>query len=458
MNNSISNLIKEFKLSAVRSSEYRIKGSNKSIIFYFSPGNLTSTSNTKPYICAYLKHGGEFLDLKTLKVYVDDEKLEFYLKGNLISCIPKTLNYGTHTVKLIISGKNSEAQEFSWSFLIEDELLEYNFYYGIPHAHTSYSDGAGIPTEAYNQARESGLNFLIVTDHQGKLAKGRCNYTKDTIIYGKSSPKWEMLKLESQRINSRYKNFTALFGYELSTDFWGHINIINSKNIIQRKPSSLDELYSYLIAEDDILISVNHPNRSPRTLPFTHNFDNFVNLYEVGNGSTTRVYTRTEQNYYRALDDGWHIAAINGQDNHIDDWGQSPNVTAVIAKELSKASLINAIKLRRVYSTESRSLKLVVKGNNQWMGSILNLKPKDELNLYIEAYDENYPIEKIQVITNKGRMIEEKCFEGLNKVEWNLILDVEEDYNYYVVKVVQSGGKVALSSALFVQNLNAENL
>jgi hypothetical protein len=453
LNNKIAELIRE--IEALRCSEYRISKTNSSVLFYFSPGNLTSTGNQQPNICAFIKEGRELLNFSTTRLLLDNKEVNINLKDFSLSYIPETsLNYGSHSAKIVVKEIDGTPQEFSWSFLIEDELKNYCFSYGIPHSHTSYSDGTGTPTEAYEKARDNGLNFLVITDHQGKLINMRTNYDRSILVSGSQHPKWKMLKLEAASINEKHKDFIALSGFELSTKFWGHINIINSENIIENKPSSLDTLYQWLCTEENILLSINHPHRSPKTLPFSHNFDNFVNLYEVGNGSTTREYNRTEENYYAALDDGWHIAAINGQDNHADDWGDSNNVTAVISRELSADSLINAIRLRRVYSTESKSLKLVVKANNKWMGSIINLNMGDTLHLYILAEDINNPIEKIQVISNLGKVIEERIINKSTLYEWNLDLKITNDYSWYVVKVIHSDEKIGISSAIFAQSLN----
>jgi hypothetical protein len=455
LDNKIAELNKEFKLETLRCSEYRISKASSSVFFYFSPGNLTSTSNQQPNIYAFIKEGRELLDFPTSKLFLDNREVSFKLQDFTLSYCPEApLSYGTHTGKVVVKDLYGNVEEFIWSFLIEDELKNYCFSYGIPHSHTSYSDGAGTPTEAYEKARENGLNFLVVTDHQGKLVNMRSNYDRSILLSGSKHPKWKMLKLEAASINTKYKDFIALTGFELSTNFWGHINIINSENIIEKKPSNLDELYRWLCSEENILLSINHPHRSPKTLPFSHNFDNFVNLYEVGNGSTTREYNRTEQNYYAALDDGWHIAAINGQDNHAYDWGDSNNVTAVVSYELSVESLINAIKLRRVYSTESKSLKLVVKANNKWMGSIINLNRGDKLQLHILAEDINNPIEKIQVISNGGKIIEEKTFNNKTQCDWDLDLKINNDHSWYVAKVIHTDEKTGISSAIFVQNLN----
>jgi hypothetical protein len=451
---NIEELIKELKLDSLRCSEYRINNGEACVFFYFSPGNLTSTSNSKPNICAFVKEGRELLDFSTAELLIDNEKAAISSTDFGLSSKPtQPLCIGKHSAKILVNSIDGGPLEFGWSFFIEDELEDYVFSYGIPHSHTSFSDGTGTPAEAYERARTNGLNFLIVTDHQGKLVNGKSNYDRSILISGSKHPKWEMLKLEASSINKRYDNFIALCGFELSTKFWGHINIINSESIIERKPYDLKELYEWLCKEEDILLSINHPYRSPRTLPFSHNFDNFVNLYEVGNGSTTRVYNRAEQNYYSALDDGWHIAAINGQDNHSDDWGDSSNVTAVVCSELTPGALIDGIKLRRVYSTESRTLKLIVKFNNFWMGSILNLKSDDIIRAHILAEDLENPIEKLHLISNGGKILVEKDFNN-KKCEWNFDLNINSEYSWYVVKVIHSDGKIAISSAIFVQNLD----
>jgi hypothetical protein len=444
----------KYDLETMRCSEYRLTAFDENISFHFSPGNFTSTSNRRPLIYAQLKIGHHMLDFSTSELYLNGKNTNYTLAADTIHYTPhEDLSTGTHFVKLIIKDKDCISQEFSWSFIIEDDLESHNFYYGIPHSHTSYSDGTGTPAEAYESARAEGLNFLIITDHQGKLVTGSLNYDRSIKIWGGASPKWSMLKLEASAINKKHKDFIALHGFELSTKFWGHINIINSRNIIKTKPTSLDELFEWLCSEDNILLSVNHPHRSPKTRPFTNNLDNFVNLYEVGNGSTTRVYTRTEENYYKALDEGWHIAAINGQDNHSNDWGKSPNVTAVIAKELSADSLIQSIKLRRVYSTESRSLKLTVKGNSKWMGSILNLRKDDTLEISIHAEDNINPIEKLQIISTGGKIIEEKTFNSSSDCKWKYTLTVSDNSAWYVVKVLHTNGQIGISSPLFIQNI-----
>ena len=44
---------------------------------------------------------------------------------------------------------------------------QYQYYFGVPHSHTSFSDAGGSsdPQQAYEYAKNKGLDYLFVTDH-----------------------------------------------------------------------------------------------------------------------------------------------------------------------------------------------------------------------------------------------------------------------------------------------------
>jgi len=55
----------------------------------------------------------------------------------------------------------------------------YHVYYGNLHNHTSYSDGAGTPYQAYSYAKDiSGLDFLGLADHADYLTAAEWADTK----------------------------------------------------------------------------------------------------------------------------------------------------------------------------------------------------------------------------------------------------------------------------------------
>lgn len=428
----------EDKLKLYVRSERDISKIHPKIIFDFIPGNMTSTFNRTPKICAVLKQGKEFLDLSTAKLYVDHKEVKCVNSENTVSYIPtENLTYGKHNINSVISDTENNVYQFNWYFIIENKDAHYNFYYGVPHSHTSNSDGIGTPLEAYEYAKNRGLDFLIITDHSSGF---------------KDSAKWEMVKIEADEINKKYDDFLALVGMEIRTKFWGHMNVINSIDPISRRTRKKnEELYEWLCTQGNIILSVNHPNRLSENLSYLPELNSFIKLIEVGNGSPPRVYKRMEKYYYDALDKGWYIAPINGQDNHNENWGKTDNLTAVIAEDLSKDSIINSMKARRIYSTETRTLKLVFKANDYWMGSILHMNKEDKLNFQIDVEDKEVSISKIEIISNGGRVIKSKILHDSNRTEWKTSISIIDGYSWYVVKIIHSDGRWGISSPIFVQ-------
>lgn len=428
----------EEKLKLYVRSEKDISKIHPKIVFDFIPRDMTSIFNRTPKICATLKQGEEFLDLSTAKLYIDDKEVECINTQNDISYIPSDkLTYGEHNIKAIILDTENNVNEFSWDFIIENKDIHYNFYYGVPHSHTSDSDGIGTPSEAYEYAKNMGIDFLIVTDHSGAF---------------KDSVKWKMLKSKADEINKKYDDFLALVGIELRTKLWGHMNVINCIDTInRRRRKKNEELYEWLCSQGNIILSVNHPNRLPENLSYLPELNRFIKLIEVGNGSPPREYKRMEKCYYDALDKGWYIGAINGQDNHYENWGKTDNLTAVIAEELSIDSILNAMKVRRVYSTETRTLKLTFKGNDHWMGSILQMNNEDKLTLQIDAEDKEVPISKIEIISNGGSIIKSMIINESNRIDWKTSIRISEQRSWYVVKIIHSDDRWGISSPIFVQ-------
>jgi hypothetical protein len=337
--------------------------------------------------------------------------------------------------------------------------LEYNFYFGVPHAHTRYSDGKGTPKDAYEHAYKNGLDFLIVADHSNFLdgvKKRNYEYDKKSDEYiEKENSNWYNTRKDAEEINNTYKDFLALRGFEMSS-YTGHINVINSKNYVEGKKQikSLKKFFRWLLNQEDIVVSINHPSRSFNRLKYIPEMDKVINLIEVGNGAYPRKYIRTEKYYFEALDMGWHLGAINGQDNHWDNWGDSDNLTVVLAESLEKDKFLDALRSRRTYSTETRTLKLIFKGNGYWMGSILPMKEGEMLSFEIVAEDCSVPITKIQLISNGGKVFQEKNFEKVNIAQWNPFVQVNKNNSWYVIRVIHHNEKWGISSPIFIEKLS----
>jgi hypothetical protein len=153
------------------------------------------------------------------------------------------------------------------------------------------------------------------------------------------------------------------------------------------------------------------------------------------------------------LDLGWHLGAINGQDNHRANWGEKDNLTVVIAKSLTKQDFMEALKRRRTYSTESRSLKMTFKADGYWMGSIVEAGEGERINFEIIAEDKNRPIKKLQIISMGGTVVMEQGFNNSKRAEWNPGLEVKAGEEWYVLKVIHRDGRWGISSPIFVRGV-----
>ena len=151
------------------------------------------------------------------------------------------------------------------------------------------------------------------------------------------------------------------------------------------------------------------------------------------------------------LDLGWKVGAINGQDNHKKDVGVSDNLTAVLCREKSISSLLEALKYRRTYSTESRSLKLLFSINKAFMGSTLKINEGKKLNFNIWAHDSENLIDKIEVITSTGKLIRTQDFPPEKNISYLLSLKSSSEEKWYVVKIYQANEKIAFSSPIFIE-------
>jgi hypothetical protein len=107
------------------------------------------------------------------------------------------------------------------------------------HSHTSYSDGALIPTDAHKYAREvAKLDVFSLTDHLESV----------------DDLEWSDTREVAQKANDEGK-FVVIPGLEW-TKGWGHINIFEPKT--RRWPNAPTEFYK-AIANANVVAKFNHP-------------------------------------------------------------------------------------------------------------------------------------------------------------------------------------------------------
>ncbi|MEW6696744.1 MAG: CehA/McbA family metallohydrolase [Bacillota bacterium] len=438
------------------------------LVYNLKPADKASIFAKTPEISATIEKSKVAIDISSIKLTIDGNQVthqteDISVNGAVYELVKVSytpdpaLDYGKHKATLEVSDTNGQKQTKEWSFTIQDQNAEYNFYFGVPHSHTSYSDGKGTPTDAFNHAKQNGLDYLIITDHSNWLdgvTDGNYEYNAATDQYEeKDGSEWHKTRQEAEQFNAANNDFLAIRGFEMTSSHWGHINVYNSDSYVEAKSqmTGLNEFYDWLAQQDNVVAAFCHPGWPGDFNNFAYKpeLDDKMVAVEVGNGAPPYSYTRFEDDYFTALDNGWHVGAMNAQDNHSNNWGDPDNLTVVLAQELTTDSFMEALKNKRIYSTETRTLELTVKANGHWMGSLVDVKPGDTLQFDIAAQDSQHPIKKVQLITNGGNIAQEQVFNNVNLAQWNPQVTAGSGAEWYVVKVIHADGKWGTASPIF---------
>ncbi|WP_078543726.1 CehA/McbA family metallohydrolase [Litchfieldia alkalitelluris] len=431
------------------------------LIYEVKPSKMTTILEKQPVISGKLEETETAIDWASFKLLVDGQdvtaaatvnKEEFTFSYNT----PNELALGEHSIFVEISDvSGAKNQYISYFYVAEQkEDSDYNFYFGVPHAHTGFSDGKGTPADAYQMSYDNGLDYIIVTDHSNWLDGDK--YVSERKEFEETvGSEWHQTKEMMNAFNAKHEgDFLAMRGFEMTSSHWGHINVFNAQNYVEAKQTvvELGEFYEWLTTQENVVASFNHPNwpsDSYNNLAYVPEVDHLMATLEVGNGAPPYSYARAEEHFFRAMDNGWHVGAVNGQDNHSANWGAPDNLTAVVAEDLTNESFMEAFKARRVYSTEARDAKLRVKANDFWMGSTLDVKDGEELKFDIWVQDETNPIDEIQIISNGGEIIKQVKVGEATEYTWNPTIIDGDGANWYVVKVIHTDSKWTTASAIY---------
>ena len=316
------------------------------------------------------------------------------------------------------------------------------YYYGIPHAHTLFSTGKGTPYDAYEYAKNKGLNFLAITDHNSHLSK-------DITLSHKTLSKWTTSNNMIEKFKKRNDDFIPLLGFETKTSPYGDFNIINSTTYFTGVLKDLRLLVLWMINNPDSIVTINHPHKSILNLEYNEILNKLITSIEVGNGYFPYKYMRYDKYYYALLDKGWKLGAINSQDNHKINFGDSENLTCILTDDLSTKSIIDAFRKHATFSTESKSLKMNFSINNKPMGSDLTLDD-DKLKFNIFVNDIYYRINSIEIVTNNGVIVKKLSNINLNSIKYIYEHKIDPNETWFIIRVIQEGKRIGISSPIFI--------
>ncbi|WP_300382528.1 5'-nucleotidase C-terminal domain-containing protein, partial [Clostridium sp.] len=412
-----------------------------------------------PEISATFKDESE-IDIATFKLAINDNVITDNIavdKSGFKYIVKENLVDGQYKVTVELKDEHGNPTVAEWKFTVGANKK--NLYFGQLHSHTNLSDGTGTVDEAYDYAKnKSGVDFLAVTDHSNWFDNDKSANLAD----GSLSVSWNKGLTAANRYNDE-GSFVAIYGYEMtwsgSTGGYGHINTFNTPGFETRTNNkmNLKTYYDTLKTQNQSLSQLNHPGKTFGDFTdfayLDKNIDDLVTLIEVGNGEGavgSSGYFRSYEYYTRALDKGWHVAPSNNQDNHKGRWGNANTARTVLqAYDLSRESLYDAIRERRVYSTEDENLRISYEVNGNTMGSIIEDKDVLNFNIEIEDLDLKDKINKVSIIGDGGKIV--KSFNNINTNTEKITFTLDESVSsYYYVRIDQADNDIAVTAPIWV--------
>ena len=311
--------------------------------------------------------------------------------------------------------KGAEFMKTKQALLGNMKLYQGNF-----HSHTANSDGTGTPEEAFKWAKDDAkFDFYAITDHAEYL----------------TPISWGDTGVQADKFN-KDGEFVAVRGFEWSNPYYGHINVFETGDYTNAILAPVLELFYLWVDTNNAIAQFNHPSREPGIF---NNFkydasvaDNFF-MVETGNKDDGNVGNDYYPYYVQALDLGWRVAPSSSQDNH--ELKSNSHRTFVVAGELTRNGIFDAVKARRVYSSDDANMEIIFKLGEIWMGSEAKAG-KANFTVLIND-DEN--ISKVEIITNGGKVAAELSLQsgaGNRRIAWNPEIDAKPG-SYYFARVTE---------------------
>ncbi|MCA1440940.1 PHP domain-containing protein [Ensifer sp. IC4062] len=206
------------------------------------------------------------------------------------------------------------------------------WYRGDLHCHTFHSDAKGSPELLHAAARQAGLDFLAVADHN--------TTTQRHYFHAHSSP--ELVFVRAMEV----------------TTAEGHANVFGVDDWIDFRMTRREDSHklSQIVQEKGGLLSINHDKP---TIPWDYELPR-IDCMEVWQQTWFARNWISLRRYQERLASGWKLSAIGGSDFH-QPARLLPEGPLVLARpttvlwlpELSEDAVLAAMKAGRGYVTES---------------------------------------------------------------------------------------------------------
>jgi hypothetical protein len=299
----------------------------------------------------------------------------------------------------------------------------------------------GPPSEHFRRARAAGYDFYAVTDHSQEAGFQPVS---------ENNPAW--LKVKQEAAAATGTDFVAIAGYEHSENDGpggeGHLNVFNSSGMLNALAPGVDlpAFYKWLETaqpngDGPVVAAFNHPgpNQYNGFAYRTPKVTEILTLLELINSNDKIHY----QAFLNALDKGWKVSPICGNDNHgYSGITRQMSRTFVLATAKTHAAILEAMKNRRTYASLDTNIQCRYTVNGRPMGSTLERPSVLRFDILITDPDTASPnakITRIDIVKDGGVVVQTHAPTPANSVRWTPEIH-DSTARYYFVRVWNASG------------------
>lgn len=293
------------------------------------------------------------------------------------------------------------------------------------HCHSNYSDGLGTPLEDYECAKNAGLDFLFITDHNS---------------------------IKQKREIKNYKD--ASWGQEPGAGSH-HIGLLNNPRLFTPLLKNISEDFEKA-KKMAPFVWIPHPaGWYPARCYSEEQIESLWDLgenlaMEVMNGAnkTVSAYDTFDahaiQVWDRLLCDGKHVTALGGSDAHIpEDIGSV--WTGVSPDTLDATTIISSLRQGNCFASEAALLDFSCSGKP--MGSEIKIKKGTKIKLTVRIAD-SAGIASFSIISN-GKILKH-VDAGHKSLIRDSITVLPAQNTYYRLETVSSDKRRAFSTPVYI--------
>ncbi len=295
--------------------------------------------------------------------------------------------------KIIVGAYHVMPQGVEVTYDIDFEFKHEKLLFGDLHIHTTASDGFYDASEIGKKAKELGLDFIGLANHN--------NF--------------------SENLNLPHIDGLTFVPAVEWTHYKGHMNFFGVKapfenSFIANSEEEMHEIVAHA-REKGAVISVNHPKCN--ICPYLWENEDF-DMLEVWNGPMRPTNIRGLAYWTELLRQGKKIPIVGGSDYHKPHMPVrlANPVTGVYSPSMSADDIIDSLKKGHAFVTSGvDGIKLTIKSGDAMMGDTTALSQANGLDVIAE----NLRGETLVLVTDKGeKLIKKHVFGAYRK---NITLD-----------------------------------